>query len=282
MKKQKKIMLSLLLFFSAISAYFIIQHMLYETTDNAQIDGHFFMLAPKVSGFIKKVHVKEGQKVKEGDVLVEIDARDFQYSLDQMQGEMVSKQATLEDAKKNAQRMISLFASGAVSQQQRDAARSLMLESQASYESLSARVSQAKLNLENTFIKAPMDGFIAKKSVEEGQLASVGTPLFGFVGSKQRWVVANLKETQIESIHPGSKAEVSIDAYSGKTYFGVVESISAATGSLFSLLPPDNATGNFTKVVQRIPVHILLQNLNESDIEILKLGLSAEVKIRKN
>ena len=251
-------------------------------SDNAQVDGHFLMLSPKVTGFIKKVNVVEGQKVKEGDLLIEIDQRDFQYILEQMQGELVSKQAIKDDAEKNAQRMTTLFSNGAVSQQQRDAARTAMMESKANFDAINAKVEQAKLNLENTIIKAPIDGFIAKKSAEESQLASIGTPLLGFVGGKQRWVVANLKETQIEFIHAGAKAEVYVDAYPNKSFHGIVESVSSATGALFSLLPPDNATGNFTKVVQRIPVHILLQDLTEQDIELLRLGLSAEVKIRKN
>jgi membrane fusion protein (multidrug efflux system) len=194
---------------------------------------------------------------------------------------LVSKEAIKDDDQKNSQRMSSLFSSGAVSQQQRDAARAAMMESKANFDSINARVEQAKLNLENTIIRAPIDGFIAKKSVEEAQLAVVGTPLLGFVGAKERWVVANLKETQIESIGPGAKAEVYVDAYPNQKFQGTVESVSAATGALFSLLPPDNATGNFTKVVQRIPVHILLKDLSDHDIELLRLGLSADVKIRK-
>lgn len=281
-QKKKNMIISILVLGAMVSGYYILQHILYISTDNAQIDGHFLMLSSKVSGFVKNVYVVEGQKVKAGEDLVAIDARDFEYNLAQMQGEMVSKKAIKDDAEKNAVRMESLFKSGAVSQQQRDAARAMMLESKANYDALNAKVQQAQLNLENTMIKAPMDGFIAKKSVEVGQLASMNTPLLGFVGADQRWVVANLKETQIDAIHPGSIAYVQVDAFPDLEFHGVVENISAATGALFSLLPPDNATGNFTKVVQRVPVHILLQDLSVSDIEKLRLGLSAVVRIKKN
>ena len=126
-----------------------------------------------------------------------------------------------------------------------------------------------------------MDGFIAKKSVEIGQLIAPGIPLIGFVGAEERWVIANFKETEIDKIHVGNEAHVDVDAIPQKTFKGKVVSLSAATGATFSLLPPDNATGNFTKVVQRIPVKIALENLSDQDIAELRAGLSAEVKVRK-
>jgi membrane fusion protein (multidrug efflux system) len=146
---------------------------------------------------------------------------------------------------------------------------------------MNAQVAQAELNLENTKIKAPSDGFIAKKSVEVGQLAAAGVPLIGFVDAGERWVTANFKETEISDIHPGNRVWVDVDAISGKTFTGKVESLSSATGATFALLPPDNATGNFTKVVQRVPVRIHLENLTPEDVEMLRAGLSADVKVEK-
>jgi membrane fusion protein (multidrug efflux system) len=141
-------------------------------------------------------------------------------------------------------------------------------------------VNEAKLNLGYTKIVAPEDGTVGRKSFEVGMLATAGQPLLGFVSNTERWVTANLKETDMDNIAVGKKATVEVDAISGKTYEGEVESISPATGATFTLLPPDNATGNFTKVVQRVPVRIKLLNLKENDIDRLQSGLSAEVKIR--
>jgi len=107
-----------------------------------------------------------------------------------------------------------------------------------------------------------------------------GQALFGFVSSKDRWVTANFKETQLASIKPGQKVTVEVDAVSGKKFQGEVDSIGSATGSTFTLLPPDNSTGNFTKVVQRVPVKIKLLNLTPADINRLADGLSAVVSVR--
>ena len=132
-----------------------------------------------------------------------------------------------------------------------------------------------------TKIIAPSDGIIAKKSVEKGAFVGVGTPLLGFVQAKERWVVANFKETDLASIHIGSKSTVDVDAIPSKTFSGEVESISPSTGATFSLLPPDNATGNFTKVVQRVPVRVKLKDLTNDDVDRLQAGLSAVVSISK-
>lgn len=262
--------------------YFLYEFLTYATTDNAQIEAHSVMLAPKVAGYIVSVKIQEGQKVKKDDVLVEIDDRDYQNTLKQMQSEVTSIEARKNDAQKNYNRLKELYSKGVVSQQQFDTSTSGFSEVRAKYDALSAQLSQAQLNLTNTTIKAPSDGYIAKKSVEVGQLATPGVPLIGFVGAEERWVIANFKETDIESIRPNAKVEISVDAISKKRFTGHVESISSATGATFTLLPPDNATGNFTKVVQRVPVRIKIDNISEEDIELLRAGLSADVKVHKH
>jgi membrane fusion protein (multidrug efflux system) len=138
------------------------------------------------------------------------------------------------------------------------------------------------LNLDYTSVRAPVDGQIARRAVDVGTYVSAGTAIFGFVPFDERWVDANFKETQLDSITVGKKAEVTVDAIPGKTFSGVVESLSPATGATFTLLPPDNATGNFTKVVQRVPVRILLKNLSMKDFELLQAGLSANVDVLKH
>jgi membrane fusion protein (multidrug efflux system) len=279
--KRKKILSVVGVIAVCIMAYFVYQHMLYVETDNAQIEAHSVMIAAKVSGYVTAVRVDEGQKVKKGDLLVEIDQRDYQNTLTEAKAELNSAQARVKDSEGNFARLSQLYKSAAVSQQQYDAITSAFSEAKAKVESISAQVAQAELNLQNTKILAPSDGFIAKRNVEEGQLASPGIPLVGFVDAGSRWVVANFKETEIEDIKSGAQVEISIDAISKKSYKGHVDNVSSATGATFTLLPPDNSTGNFTKVVQRVPVKIIIDNLSEDDMLPLRAGLSVVVRVRK-
>ena len=128
-------------------------------------------------------------------------------------------------------------------------------------------------------IKAPSDGVIAKTSAEIGELATTGVPLIGFIGSESRWITANFKETEIKDIKIGSRVDINIDALPNKKFAGEVESISPSTGATFTLLPPDNATGNFTKVVQRVPIRVKFTNISVEEFENIRAGLSAEVKV---
>lgn len=262
-----------------LAGYFIFDYLMYVSTDNAQVDGHAVMLAAKVGGYVTQVNIHEGQRVKKDEVLVEIDARDYENTLRQVSGELTSVQAKKSDAEKTYHRIQSLYEKGVVAQQQYDNASAAYADVKARWDAVSAQVAQAKLNLENTKIRASSDGFIAKKSVEIGQLAAPGVPLIGFVDAQERWVTANFKETDLDRIHVGAKVKISIDALDSHRFAGTVESISSATGATFTLLPPDNATGNFTKVVQRVPVRIKLENLNDKDLEELRVGLSADVKV---
>lgn len=279
--RKKKIMITIGSFVGLLIVYMIFEKVMYITTDNAQVEAHTVMLGFKVSGFVTNVNVIEGQKVKAGDVLAKLDERDYQNALKTAHGELVSVEAKKRDAEKTFGRYKQLYAGGGISQAQYDTASAGYSEVKAKYDAVAALVAQAELNLENTEIRAPEKGFIAKKSVEKGQLASPGVPLFGFVGANERWVTANIKETDIEAIKPGAKVSIDVDAIS-KSFHGVVQSISAATGSTFTLLPPDNATGNFTKVVQRVPVRIQITEITDNDIENLRSGLSAYVKISKH
>jgi membrane fusion protein (multidrug efflux system) len=137
----------------------------------------------------------------------------------------------------------------------------------------------AELNLEYTEIRAPVAGIVAKKSMEPGQVLEVGQPVLAVVPLQEVWVVANFKETQLARVQPGMKARVRVDSFSERTFTGTVESISAGTGSRFSLLPPENATGNWVKVVQRVPVKIVLDRKEFGNPHILRAGMSAVVTI---
>jgi membrane fusion protein (multidrug efflux system) len=148
--------------------------------------------------------------------------------------------------------------------------------------SLEAELAQAEANLEAaelrftyTQIKAPMDGTIGKRSAEVGERVNIGQPLLVLVPD-EIWIVANLKETQMEYLRIGQPVEFTVDTYPGKVFQGKIESMSPATGAKFSLLPPDNATGNFTKVVQRIPVRIAIEKDPEYPI---RPGMSVFVTI---
>jgi membrane fusion protein (multidrug efflux system) len=278
---KRKIILPIIgLVVASIGGYVGYQHFTYVSTDDAMVLGQATLLSPKVSGIIVKADVQENQRVKSGEVLVEIKPDDYQNALDEAQSDMESWAAQLKGAELNYKRMVDLLNQGASTKERFDSAESQFHSLQRKFKSAEAHVNQAKLNLDYTKITAPADGKVGKKSFEVGMLAAAGQPLLGFVGGNERWVVANLKETDMDSIAIGQKTEVSVDAISGKNFEGTVESISPTTGATFSLLPPDNASGNFTKVVQRVPVRIKLTNLSEQDIDRLQSGLSAVVKIK--
>ena len=138
-----------------------------------------------------------------------------------------------------------------------------------------AALDQAELNLSYTTIKASVAGQVSKKSVEPGQVIQAGQPLMALVPLEDIWVTANFKETQLKNMRPGQPVTISVDAFGGRKYQGHVDSISAATGEKFSLLPPENATGNYVKVVQRVPVKILFEKGQDPE-HVLRPGMSVE------
>lgn len=139
-----------------------------------------------------------------------------------------------------------------------------------------AKIEQTKLKLSYTRIFAPQAGRIGKKNVSEGQYVQAGTPLFSIVNDTTYWIVANFKENQLKKLYPGKEVDVEVDAFPDVKIKGTIESLSEATGAKFSLLPPDNASGNFVKVTQRVPVKILINNINQYR-NMLRAGLSVYV-----
>jgi len=140
-----------------------------------------------------------------------------------------------------------------------------------------ADLAVTELNVEHTVVRSPIDGVVSKRNVEVGQIVSPGQPLLALVPLHEVWVLANFKETQLTRIRPGQKAEVRVDTFPGTVFVGTVDSISAGTGARFSLLPPENATGNWVKVVQRVPVKIVLEAKSAGN---LRAGMSAYVTVR--
>ncbi|MGH7313040.1 MAG: efflux RND transporter periplasmic adaptor subunit, partial [Candidatus Rokuibacteriota bacterium] len=154
----------------------------------------------------------------------------------------------------------------------RDLARAQLREAEAD-------LALALLDLEYTAIPAPLAGVVTRKAVEVGQVVQAGQPVLAVVALHDVWVVANFKETQLRRVRPGMAADVLIDTFPDRVYRGTVESISAGTGSRFSILPPENASGNWVKVVQRVPVKIVLSSSETSNPHILRAGMSVGVTI---
>jgi len=140
-----------------------------------------------------------------------------------------------------------------------------------------ADLDNAKLQVSYAAITAPLSGTVAKKNVEVGEYIQPGQPLMAVIPSDY-WITANFKETQLQKLRPGQRAEFTLDAYPDSVFHGVVQSVSPATGAKFSLLPPDNASGNFVKVTQRVPVKILVDRLDYSKTP-LRPGMSVDVTV---
>jgi membrane fusion protein, multidrug efflux system len=224
----------------------------------------------------------------------------------QASAQLQAARATVEQARANATRAIGdreryreLAERNIVSRQTLDAAEAAATAAQAQLraaeeqvaaaeagvrgargrvESARAARDQAALNLSYAQVAAPESGVVTHKSIEVGQYVQAGQPLMTVVPLHEVWIVANLKETTVRDVLPGDAVEITVDSYPGKKFHGKVESLSPATGARFSMLPPDNATGNFTKVVQRIPVRIRLDGPNDS-VRPLRPGMSVHVTV---
>ena len=286
------------------------------STDDAYVKADNTTIAPKVSGYLTQVLVGDNEQVKAGQVLAQIDDRDFKVALDQAKADVAAAQATI--VSKHAQldvqqavitaakatvevdtatktfagqenkRYTDLAATGYGSVQNAQAAQSRNASAEAAIQrdianlasaekqvelvkaelaqavAASARAAaiqrQAELNLGYTTITAPIDGVVGNRTLRTGQFVQAGTQLMSLVPATGAYIIANFKETQLTDVHQGQKVDVAVDMFPGKIVHGHVNSLAPASGQEFALLPPDNATGNFTKVVQRIPVKIALDS----------------------
>jgi membrane fusion protein, multidrug efflux system len=173
-----------------------------------------------------------------------------------------------------------LTAQRLVTQARIAAAKARIASSEAALENAKAQLAQAELLLSYTEIRSPQRGHVSQKAVEEGQVVQAGTPLMAVVDLEDLWIEANFKENQLERIRPGQKVEVRVDVYPGHVFEGLVQSIHAGTGAAFSLFPPENATGNWVKIVQRIPVKIVLDgHAPGTETPVLRVGMSSEVTV---
>jgi membrane fusion protein (multidrug efflux system) len=366
----------------AVAGFFVWRYLqTYESTDDAQVDGHVNAISARVSGYVQSVNVTDNQYVEKGAVLVQIDPRDYQVALDHAKAELADAEATARAAGLNVPvqtigttsqissseaQLAGTQAAVAAAQQQFDAARAQLQAVEANnaraqadlvrYRELVAKdevsrqlyeqadaaakasaaavdaarsaaagaeqqiaeargrlgqaeaavrnsstgpqqvdasraraqaalataqqkraeVAQAELNLQYCTLVAPVSG-VVNKNVEVGMNVQPGQTLLAIVPLHDVWITANFKETQLANMRPGQHVTIAIDAFS-HTYDGHVESIAGAAGARFSLLPPENATGNYVKVVQRVPVKIVLEP-NQNQDHRLRLGMSVEPKV---
>jgi membrane fusion protein (multidrug efflux system) len=200
------------------------------------------------------------------------DARMREAGFEPQQIGLRTAEARVEQARSQAIHAEALTQEVRVREAERDLAQAQLKEAEVA-------LGLAQLNLDDTAIRAPVAGLVSKKSVEVGQVVQPGQPLLAIVPLHDVWVLANFKETQLKRVRSGMRAEVVVEG-EDQPYVGKVDSISAGTGARFSLLPPENATGNWVKVVQRVPVKIVLDPRPSADGHALRAGMSAYVTIR--
>ena len=264
--KQSKIRRKLILVISALivlviaGGYFTWNAFHYEDTDDAQVEGHVMPLCPRVNGHIKAVYVNEGQLVRAGEAIMSIDPEEYKIA-------EVLAQLNLSEALSTA---ASSHHDANVETANSEVARREL------------QLAQAELNLSHTVICSPVTGIVGKSRVEVGQNVNIGQDLVDVLPLDDVWVTANFKESQLAHMRPGQPVEVHVDAY-GRKWKGHVTNMGGGTGSVFDLLPPESATGNYVKVVQRMPVRIDFdrppgQQFNSE--ELLMPGLSVEPKVK--
>ncbi len=305
-----------------------------EGTDDAYVGGDVTAIAPHVAGFVSEVAVTDNQFVKQGQLIVRLDDRDFRAALDhatavvagkraaladlqakyvlqqstirQTGADVASKQAAAAFARADNARYQNLLRAAATSDQamqkalttdqqaQSDvkAARAAFSGAQQQLSVLAADIDQARadlaqseadvrtaeLNLGYTEIRAPIDGYIGNRAIRTGAYVTVGSYLVSIIPAHGLWVDANFKEDQLAHIRAGEDATVAADVLPGRIFHGHVASLAPGTGAVFSVIPPENATGNFTKIVQRVPVRIMLDR-DDATLGGLRPGLSITASV---
>ncbi|MFA6142669.1 MAG: HlyD family secretion protein [Candidatus Omnitrophota bacterium] len=248
------------------------------STDDAYIEGRIHAIASKIPGTVKSVNVKDNQIVKEGYLLIEIDPIDYELKVAESAAVLDMRKAALEDARCDKERAEVLYNEKVFPKERYENDLTAFNLAKAQADSAEAQFKIAQRNLEYTKICAPSDGYITKKSVEAGNQIQPTQALMAVVPNDM-WVVANFKETQLTRMRPGQEVEIRVDCYPGKVFEGHVDSIQRGTGAKFSMFPPENAAGNFVKVVQRIPVKIVFDK-GPDEKHALSIGMSVVPKVK--
>lgn len=298
----------------------------YATTDDAYVGAQKVLITPDISGKIDKVVVKEGQQVKAGDVLFEIDPVPFRLALQQAKAAVAQAKTNYDNLRANVQiygqmidlaekgvdlkrrdveRKNSLVKNNAGSQLDLDTSSTALVTAQAQvqfikqqlstarnqllgnpdlpveqfppYAEAKAKLDEAQRNLDHTVLRAPINGTATQvEQIQLGRFVPAGTPVFSIIDDGAPWVDANLKESDLTYVAVGQPVTMEVDAFPDHTFKGTVGSLSPGTGAQFAILPPQNATGNFVKVVQRVPVRIYFDT-HDAAVRKLKAGMSTYV-----
>jgi len=274
-KKQKVIMiLAVIVAVGLISAgIYIVRNLNRVTTDDAYIEGRIHMIAFKIPGTVLKVNVNDNQQVKKGDLLVEIDPLDYNLKVNEAEANLEVRKATLEQAVRDRDRAESLFNGKVIPKDKYEFALTAYNLARAQVSAAEQQVNINRQNLLYAKFYSPVNGYVTKKSVEIGNQVRAEQPLMAIIGLDDIWLTANFKETQLKDVRKGQRVLIKVDTYPGKEFSGRVDSIMAGTGAAFSLFPPENALGNYVKVVQRIPVKIIFDKNTDQD-HVLRIGMS--------
>ncbi|GAB2573686.1 efflux RND transporter periplasmic adaptor subunit [Dyella jejuensis] len=298
----------------------------YESTDDAYVNGNIVQITPRIAGTVISIGADDGDFVKQGDVMVQLDKSDADVELQRAaanlantvrrvrglystvsgaQAQVAVEKVALQKAQADYNRRRDLAKSGAISAEElshaQDAlttAQSALTTSQqqlqtnqvlvddtvvASHPDVKAAAAQyraAYLDDVRTTMIAPVTGYVAKRTVQVGQRVQPGAALMAVVPLHEVWVDANFKETQLTQMRIGQPVEISADVYGGAVkYKGKVQSLGVGTGSAFSLLPAQNATGNWIKIVQRIPVRVVFTDVSQLDKYPLRIGMSLDTEV---
>jgi membrane fusion protein (multidrug efflux system) len=297
-KKRVLIPLFLLIIVAALGAwYWYVNLREFDSTDDAYVDGNRVSISSKMLGRIVQLAVDEGDSVKAGQVIVRLDDSDLRAQDGQAKAALAYARETVALAKVNLdkaqddyQRAKIQFNGNIIPKEQYDHAQKSMEAAQAQYSIALAQVGTAQAQLGvvqtqllNTTIAAPFDGVVSKRWVMAGDVVQPGQPIFSIYDLQHLWVTANFEETKLASIRLNDPVEISVDAYPDSHFEGRVIQLGANTASQFSLIPPNNASGNFTKVTQRVPVKISIEDKESSGhsrSSQLLPGMSVEVKVK--
>ena len=274
--KKKKLILVLiagLVLGGVFLAVYIINGLTRISTDDAYITGRIHNIAPKIPGTIKAVHIEDNQSVKKGDILVEIDPVDYELKVNEARAAVGVRKATFDQAARDKKRAETLYKDEVFSKERYENASTAYSIAKAQLKAVRAQLKIAQQNLEYTKIYAPSDGYVTSKAAEEGNQVQPGQSLLAVLALHDIWIIANYKETQLKNVRPGQRVQIKIDTYPSKLFTGRVDSIMAGTGAAFSLFPPENALGNYVKVVQRIPIKIVFDKTTDNG-QALRIGMS--------
>lgn len=276
----------------ALFANWLIVGRFQVATENAYVRADISNIAAKVEGYVRTVPAPANSQVKAGDVLVEIDPTDYQArvaaaraALARAVGERRAEQANRAWAAAEVGRYRPLAERGILAPsrmqqieiQSRQAGGGLEAAA-AAVAAARAQLETAELDLSRTIVRAPIAGVVGDRQVQVGQLVRPGAPLMSIVPLDAVYVVANFKETQIAHFHAGQRVAIRPDIDRGVRLTGVIDSLAPASGSEFSIIPTDTATGNFAKIVQRVPVRIRIEP-HQRGAELLRPGLSVAVTV---